>query len=117
MSQVISCIRVNVDEKAINDGMALIKQEDRILREKAKFFLLLGNEVRLKIVRLVLEFGRMCVCDLADVLRMKQSPVSQHLRKLKDGGILISKREGMTVLYMISPSVVDEIKKCIKEKL
>ncbi len=116
MNQTISCIRVNVDEKVISDGMDMIKKEDNVLKEKAKFFLLLGNEVRIKIVRLVLEFGRMCVCDLADVLRMKQSPVSQHLRKLKDGGILISKREGMTVFYMISPAVIDEIKKCIKEK-
>ena len=112
----LCCTRVEVDEKLIKDAINFLGIGDTNLKKQAKFFLLLGNEVRLKIVRLVLEFGRMCVCDLADVLRMKQSPVSQHLRKLKDGGILISKREGMTVFYMISPAVIDEIKKCIKEK-
>ena len=117
MNQTISCIRVNVDEKIISEGMALIKKEDTMLKDKARFFLLLGNEVRLKIVRLILEFGRMCVCDLADVLGMKQSPISQHLRKLKDGDILTSKREGITVFYMISSSAADEIKKCIKDLL
>ncbi len=113
----LCCTRIEVDEKLIKDAINFLGTEDINLKKQAKFFLLLGNEMRLKIVRLILEFGRMCVCDLADVLRMKQSPVSQHLRKLKDGGILIPKREGMTVFYMISPSAMDDIKRCVKEKL
>lgn len=112
----ICCTRIEVDEKLIKDAMDLLDNEDIYLKRKARFFLLLGNEVRLKIVRLLSVFRRMCVCDLSDVLGMKQSSISQHLRKLKDGGILVSKREGMTIFYMINPSVMDEIKKCTRDE-
>ncbi len=94
----------------------MLDNEDIHLKRQARFFSLFGNEVRLNIVRLLSVFRRMCVCDLSDVLGMKQSLISQYLRKLKDGGILISKREGMTIFYMINPSAMDEVKKCIKDE-
>lgn len=112
----LCCTRIEVDEKLIKDAIDLLDNEDIHLKRQARFFSLFGNEVRLKIVRLLSVFRRMCVCDLSDVLGMKQSPVSQHLRKLKDGGILISKREGMTIFYMINPSAMDEVKKFIKDE-
>jgi predicted transcriptional regulator len=45
------------------------------------------------------------------MIKMKQSPVSQHLRKLKDAGIFISKREGLQINYYISSSYKSELKK------
>jgi DNA-binding transcriptional ArsR family regulator len=45
---------------------------------------------------------RLCVCDLSDVLDMKIPAVSQHLRKLKDAGIVKTEREGTVIYYRIS---------------
>ncbi len=70
-------------------------------QEKAKVFALLGNEVRLKIMILLLNVERVCVCDIADILKVNQSPVSQHLRKLKDAKLLETTREGITIYYSI----------------
>ena len=98
----------------LESAKTLLKDDDKALKNKAKLFSLLGNEVRLKIVRLFLCYEKMCVCDLADVLDMKQSPISQHLRKLKDGGVLKNKRDGMTVFYSIEENVSDTLKKIIE---
>jgi DNA-binding transcriptional ArsR family regulator len=78
--------------------------------KKSKIFALLGNEVRLQIVTLLINVERLCVCDISDILEMNQSPISQHLRKLKDGGLLQNRREGMTIYY----SIVSEKKELLK---
>ena len=109
-----SCCRIEVDEGLITDAKALLQNSKEALTEQTKLFALLGNEVRLSIVRLFLSFERMCVCDLADVLEMKQSPISQHLRKLKDGGILVSKREGMTIFYSLNSEIKERVSAIIE---
>ena len=50
---------------------------------------------------LLKNFNNLCVCDLSEILEVNQSAISQHLRKLKDGGILNKKREGLTIFYFI----------------
>ena len=102
-TKATSCCRSEVDTTLIQKATAYINEHEERIKERSQLFSLLGNEVRLKIVMLFLEYPRMCVCDLSDVLAMKQSPISQHLRKLKDGGILDNVREGMTIYYFLTP--------------
>ncbi len=45
----------------------------------------------------------MCPCDLSDVLEMTVPAVSQHLRKLKDGGLVTDKKVGQTIFYSVIP--------------
>ena len=63
---------------------------------------LAGNEVRLKMLFLLLD-QQLCVCDLADVLQMNVSAISQHLRKLRDGGVIQARKVGQTVFYSLTP--------------
>ncbi|HIE36504.1 MAG TPA: ArsR family transcriptional regulator, partial [Candidatus Omnitrophica bacterium] len=51
------------------------------LKYSFKSSIFFSKDFAIKIVRLFLCYEKMCVCDLADVLEMKQSPISQHLRK------------------------------------
>ena len=114
MDNSTNCCRVDVDESLLQNAKLTLSQEQKSIAHKAKIFALLGNEVRLKIMYLFLEYERMCVCDLGDVLEMKQSPISQHLRKLKDASLLENKREGMTIFYFIPTALKAEIQKLIK---
>ena len=114
MRDEISCCRASVDEELIENAKSCLQKHESSLLRKAHVFSLLGNDVRLKIVQLFLEYEQMCVCDLADILQMNQSPISQHLRKLKDGGLLLNKREGMTVFYFINPQEEANLKKLLK---
>jgi DNA-binding transcriptional ArsR family regulator len=111
---MISCCRVAVDDNLIKNAKILLQTDAKVISERAELFALLGNEVRLKIVRLFLSLEKMCVCDLADVLEMKQSPISQHLRKLKDGKLLVNKREGMTIFYSLAPDRREQVTKIVE---
>jgi len=109
-----NCCRLEVDINLISNAKKFLQSNEKILQQNAKIFALLGNEVRLKIVRLLMEYERMCVCDLADVLQMKQSPISQHLRKLKDASFLVNERQGMTIFYSLSASMREELEAIVK---
>ncbi|MCX2745405.1 metalloregulator ArsR/SmtB family transcription factor [Mangrovivirga sp. M17] len=61
-----------------------------------------GNNVRLKILYLLFEEKRLCVCDLSDILEMSVSAISQHLRKLKDRKLIQADREAQTIWYSLS---------------
>ena len=110
MKNFSGCSRVEIDVAKIESAQAFLSQQKENLERRSALFALLGNAIRLQIVTLFLRYERLCVCDLADILQMRQSPVSQHLRKLKDGGVLQSKREGVTVYYFIAPQLKEQIK-------
>lgn len=112
----LSCSRIDVDVQLIEDAKLFLEQTDVQIEQNAKIFSLLANDARLKIIYLFLKYERMCVCDLSDILGMKQSPISQHLRKLKDGGLLKNKREGMTVFYFLNEDTREILKRIIAEK-
>ena len=64
-----------------------------------------GNEQRLKMLYLLHAHHEMCVCDLAEVLEITDSAVSQHLRKLKDRNLVKTRRSGQTIFYSLVHNV------------
>lgn len=55
-------------------------------------FKALGETTRLKILRMLAEQD-LCVCDLEEVLQISQPRVSQHLKVLKQAGLVQERRE------------------------
>lgn len=96
-----SCVRVYADLEAIEEGKALLMANNQKLDQLAGGLGLAGNKVRLSILLLLHNNGKLCVCDLSDVLGMTMAAVSQHLRKLKDGGFVRTERVGQTIFYHI----------------
>lgn len=45
----------------------------------------------------------LCPCDLSDILDMTIPAISQRLRKLKDGGIIQSRKSCQTIFYSVNP--------------
>lgn len=87
---------------------ALIKRnlaEQKGLATLADLLALAGNLQRLKILYLLHAHREMCVCDLAEVLELTDSAVSQHLRKLKDKNIVKSRRQGQTIYYSLVQNI------------
>lgn len=98
-----TCVRIERDEVQIRNCKQYLKEIDPFVQEFAKILQLAGNSVRMKILVLLREEERLCVCDLAEILDMKIPAVSQHLRKLKEGKLLLTEREGTTIYYYINP--------------
>ncbi len=107
-----TCVRADRDERQIVRCREVLKKTVEETASTARILGLVGNEVRLKILLLINSEGKLCVCDLSDVLNMKIPAVSQHLRKLKDAGILYTEREGTVIYYQVRDaacSVVEDI--------
>ena len=96
-----SCIRVLADPVQIRGCKERIEEIKTPISEIAKILNLSGNEVRLKILYLLSSEEKMCPCDLSDVLGMSVPAISQHLRKLKDGGLVTDNKVGQTVFYQL----------------
>ena len=59
----------------------------------------------MKITFLLHEEKELCVCDLSDILNMKIPAISQHLRKLKDAGIIKNRKVAQTIFYSVTSEV------------
>lgn len=70
-------------------------------------FRALGDPTRLTIMRMLAKNGEMCVCKIVDELNMGQSAVSHHMAKLKQAGLLHSRRDGQWIHYSLN---IDAIK-------
>ena len=66
----------------------------------AKLFSALGDETRLNIV-LYLKDGERCACELPKAVNRAQPTVSQHLKVLKEAGVLKSRRDGKKIMYSV----------------
>ncbi|WP_027409358.1 ArsR/SmtB family transcription factor [Anoxybacteroides tepidamans] len=62
---------------------------------------LLGDKTRLTIIA-ILSKRECCVCELLEVFDMSQPSVSQHLRKLKDAGLIKEERRGQWIYYSLN---------------
>ncbi len=78
--------------------------------ELAAFAKALGHSARVKIVRLLIRRSA-CVCgDIVDELPLAQSTVSQHLRVLKEAGLIRGDIDGPRVCYCIEPRMLRRLK-------
>lgn len=96
-----NCRRMFADTVLIKQCKKKVQSVERSLSDLSQILSLSGNEVRLKILYLLGQETDLCVCDLSDILQMTIAAVSQHLRKLKDGGLIQSRRQGQTIIYSL----------------
>ncbi|WP_318507505.1 metalloregulator ArsR/SmtB family transcription factor [Bacillus sp. T3] len=82
----------------------------------AKMFKALGHPIRFKIVLFLLD-GRKCVCELNGNIEFSQANLSQHLKILKDAGILSSEREGPKIFYSLRNNDIKKMVHCADEFL
>jgi len=66
-------------------------------RELTAYFNALANPTRLRILERLGEVGEVSVNDLALSLRVSQPRISWHLRLLRFGGLVATRREGRQV--------------------
>ncbi|WP_053364425.1 metalloregulator ArsR/SmtB family transcription factor [Bacillus sp. FJAT-27251] len=73
----------------------------KIEMDKAAFILkLLGDKTRLTMVK-ILENHDCCVCEFVEIFKMSQPAISQHVRKLRDAGLVGEERKGQWVFYSL----------------
>ena len=81
---------------------------DEALQRKALLLKTLGHPVRLRIVG-GLAGGCACVKEIWECLGLPQAVVSQHLKVMKESGILDARREGARVCYSLKEEMLAEL--------
>jgi len=88
-------------------NMGTTKNTDYALQQLslAKFAKAISHPARVAILNLLLK-KQACVCgDIVDELPLSQSTVSQHLKALKEVGLIKGDIEGASVCYCIDEKV------------
>lgn len=74
----------------------------------------LGNESRLMIL-CTLAVGERSVGDLNEVVPLSQSALSQQLARLRQQGLVETRRESQTIFYSLSPGPADRVIQLLHE--
>lgn len=82
--------------------------------EKFDVIKLLSDENRFNIFMKLLEYESLCVGEIEQLVGLKQSNASKHIRKFKDFDILDSTREKNMIRYKIRESFLSENMSLIK---
>ncbi len=83
--------------------MGISKTEEFTVKQNkiAKYMKALGHPARVAILEVLIK-KQACICgDIVDELPLSQSTVSQHLKELKEAGLIKGDVEGVKVCYCI----------------
>ena len=75
----------------------------------------LGHPVRLAIVRALAERSACCCADVCNRLPLAQSTVSQHLKVLKDAGLVSFRRDGVRSSYVLNLAAFTALRTDLEE--
>jgi DNA-binding transcriptional ArsR family regulator len=72
----------------------------------------LSNQRRL-LVLCALCGGEKCVGELESIIGISQSALSQHLAKLREDNMVVTRREAQTIFYSVSNAAVHDLLNCL----
>ena len=83
------------------------------MEDLVKVFKALSDETRLKIL-LIISKRTICQKGISRHLGISESAVSQHIKVLKESGIVTVKKQGYSVIYVINDDCFKEAKFFLK---
>jgi ArsR family transcriptional regulator, arsenate/arsenite/antimonite-responsive transcriptional repressor len=83
--------------------MSLSNKKTVELENAASVLKLLGDKTRLTMIKM-LDNHDCCVCEFVEIFKTSQPAISQHLRKLKDAGLVKETRRGQWIIYSLNKS-------------
>lgn len=77
-----------------------------MIEETARILKALGEPTRLKIIKLLSE-RELCICELVAVLDMSQPRISQHVKVLRQAGILTERKSRQNSYLKINKEILN----------
>ena len=84
--------------------------EDEANRHLARLAKAIAHPARVSILRMLVRQEGCIVGDIVDELPLAQSTISQHLKQLKDAGLVRGEVDGPRVCYCVEPGAVALLK-------
>lgn len=82
--------------------MSLSGSDKSVYHRNARIYRLLASPVRLELLNTLRQSTEISVDDLSETVGLQKSNVSQHLSRLRDVGLVKSRREGQHIYYRLS---------------
>jgi DNA-binding transcriptional ArsR family regulator len=82
---------------------------DKGLAEKAELFKVLAHPARLRILQFLAETRSCITGDISDELPLGRTTVNQHLKELKNAGLIQGHIDGVKTNYCLDPAKVKEL--------
>ncbi|QUH03258.1 helix-turn-helix transcriptional regulator [Saccharopolyspora erythraea] len=74
----------------------------------------IAHPTRLSIVRRLAVEPETCACDFTEVFGVSQPTVSQHLKVLRDAGLVTASRRGTNICYSVRAGAVDALAEVVE---
>ena len=74
----------------------------------------LSDPSRLKLLKLLSE-KELCVCEIEEIMNIKQTTVSQQLRRLKEADLVNERKDGWWTYYCLKKETIQEFITSFKE--
>lgn len=104
---LIVYLRYKINKMAFDKKDEFIKRE----QELAVFAKALSHPARIAILKLLAQKSE-CICgEIVEVMPLSQSTVSQHLKELKNAGLIEGSIDGPRSCYCINWKIVDRFMK------
>ncbi len=81
--------------------------------DKKRVLKAIADETRMNILKLLLRHNY-CVRALANELKLTEATISQHLKVLREAGLLVGEKRGYFMHYTVERPVLHELAKEIK---
>jgi ArsR family transcriptional regulator len=69
----------------------------------------LAHPIRLGMMQRLSAVPEICACDLGEAFRVSQPTVSEHLRVLREAGLVRTRRDGTSICYSAVPEALAEL--------
>lgn len=79
------------------------------LQRCSELYKALGHPARLAILKYLAETRTCITGDITDELPLSRTTVSQHLKELKDAGLITGTTEGVKTCYCLNPKMIKEL--------
>jgi ArsR family transcriptional regulator, virulence genes transcriptional regulator len=92
-----------------------MSKSDRMITEAAALLGILANPKRLQMLMLLVRDGEKSVGALGEQVELSQSAISQHLSKLRQAGVVSTRRDAQTVYYSSRHDGVTKVLACLED--
>jgi DNA-binding transcriptional ArsR family regulator len=96
-------------------GMVAAKSDqfDYELQKRAHLFKALSHPARLQILQFLAQTGKCLTGDISENFPLTRATVNQHMKELKNAGLIYGHREGAKIVFCLDPEKIKELEEIL----
>nr|MBD3621278.1 helix-turn-helix transcriptional regulator [Sunxiuqinia sp.] len=92
---------------------AKTNQFDKELQKRANLFKVLSHPARLQILQFLVQTRQCLTGDISESFPLTRATVNQHMRELKETGLIYGHQEGAKIIYCLDLEKMNEMEEIL----